>query len=356
MVKWVGKIILLGVLLVLSGCAAISEPDYAVNSNGDEDAALSAMDQNYLLSYERVVENALPVMDTDNTVGARLMAASLKLSIDDEIEKIKNSASLVVINNLNVSKAVADWFIQNEIRVYQYRCSVTGNELNKIYNTLCVLDKKYICKDIYFADSLPGKNSLGLDTVGFGGSEAILLKIGIYDNWTIAHENGHYIDFGVIGDLSAGFKDISWERNGTSRKNWGFISPYAYTSPAEDFADSVAFFTMGDKKFKDIGNLLDAIGYSPVNKKYEWIKNNVFKKTFNRNESPVKYWQLAIKNRFIPMIKEMRNEKLKEIEKEYPVKGVSVWTKIKNTAKREFYEKLTKAKFGAVIELLGLVD
>ena len=214
MVKWVGKIILLGVLLVLSGCAAISEPDYAVNSNGDEDAALSAMDQNYLLSYERVVENALPVMDTDNTVGARLMAASLKLSIDDEIEKIKNSASLVVINNLNVSKAVADWFIQNEIRVYQYRCSVTGNELNKIYNTLCVLDKKYICKDIYFADSLPGKNSLGLDTVGFGGSEAILLKIGIYDNWTIAHENGHYIDFGVIGDLSAGFKDISWEETG----------------------------------------------------------------------------------------------------------------------------------------------
>ena len=70
----------------------------------------------------------------------------------------------------------------------------------------------------------------------------------------------------------------------------------------------------------------------------------------------MKYWQLAIKNRFIPMIKEMRNEKLKEIEKEYPVKGVSVWTKIKNTAKREFYEKLTKAKFGAVIELLGLVD
>ena len=191
-------IIFAGILFILSGCAGISEPDDPVNNTGDDVSSLSVSDQYYMLSYERAIENAITVMDTDNTSDTRLMAAGKVLSIEDEIEKIRNSSSQVVINNLNVSKTVMDWFILTGIRIYQYRCAVTIGELNRIYNTLCVLDKKYICKNIYFADSLPGKNSLGLDTVGFGGGSSILFRIDACDNWTIAHENGHYIDFGVL--------------------------------------------------------------------------------------------------------------------------------------------------------------
>ncbi len=136
---------------------------------------------------------------------------------------------------------------------------------------------------------------------GQATSSAILLRGGMSSRETAAvliHECGHVIDLGVFqgtesageskfpdgeiptysDDLSVKFYAISWQnsfmRKSSSAKT-DFVSGYAMEDPWEDLAESIAYYALHEKAFRERAEKNDAL-----KAKLLWVETYVFGPAF----------------------------------------------------------------------------
>jgi hypothetical protein len=117
---------------------------------------------------------------------------------------------------------------------------------------------------------------------------AMLLKTNTKSTSTVYHELGHAVDFEVInGDwvpaerdrLRAGYADAFGDRGGAernARRARGYITDYAETNAAEDFADSFKFYRFGGQRFRDLAASDAAAGDDRLQRKYDYLRDLVF--------------------------------------------------------------------------------